>query len=200
MKKFFIFIFYFSLLIVGQSALAKMKSDVLNYIPQLNPTPKYFMTVQGNIDPALKNKIKLIWTADYETTNPTCRKAVSAAEGAYSPRNKSYQYKIIPNEKGSYKTIIPLNQIYPGKCHWQIIGIGYVIYFQSGKEINNANTGISFSSKAKFNGKSIYQKWLCKKEKCYLLQDELGDNVFGGLIKRQQSFLFILDIEAKKND
>ena len=127
MKKFFIFIFCFSFLIVGQSALAKMKSDVLNYIPQLNPTPKYFMTVQGNIDPALKNKIKLIWTADYETTNPTCRKAVSAAEGAYESRGKFFNYQTKPDALGNYQIKIPLDQLKEGVCGWKIATLSYSI-------------------------------------------------------------------------
>jgi len=31
------------------------------YAPQINPHPKYFMMVQGYIDPELKNSIKLNW-------------------------------------------------------------------------------------------------------------------------------------------
>jgi len=146
MKKFFIFIFCFSFLIVGQSALAKMKSDVLNYIPQLNPTPKYFMTIYGKTN---LNSGTVIFQAFYDTENTNCYKTVNRIEGVSSARQKVINYPF-ETSNNHYKIKIPIDYFLAGNCQWKLETITYLV--------NGKNSGfalISFEDSAKNRSNKI---------------------------------------------
>jgi len=97
----------------------------LKYATVLNPSPNYFMTVKGHIDPALVDRINLKWVVTYRNDNPKCQLTTSWIEGADADRNQSVSYKPTLSEKGDFKLQLPLDLYQPGYCKWVLQDISY---------------------------------------------------------------------------
>jgi hypothetical protein len=94
------------------------------YAPTINPQPKYFMTVKGNVDPKLIGKIDIGMQAIYSTTVKNCDKTYNALEGVRGWRQKEIMFYPENIEKnGNYKIEIPLDYFTSGVCSWMIAAI-----------------------------------------------------------------------------
>lgn len=100
------------------------------YKPVVNPQPRYFMTVEGRVDPILTKKFKLKLGMRYYSTNPKCRvlsQYSSPLEGAKFDRDLSDFYVVKPNDAGQYHIKIPLDKYKSGYCRWQPLWLGYTL-------------------------------------------------------------------------
>lgn len=124
------------------------------YKPVLNPHPKYFMTVSGRVDPALKGSVPVSFRLRYQTTNPKCRWNLNSVEGVDSDRYISVVHKVIPNSKGNYHFKFTLDKYLPGYCNWTASDFENAIADPTYSDIvmfdNDAKTSRS-SASANFN-------------------------------------------------
>jgi len=178
---------------IAQSVFASAKTHASDYIPQLNPHPKYFMTVKGKVDPALKNKIKLIWIATYYTTNNQCRKVFDNGKDSFE-RQKNEAYPVVLNKNSSYVLNIPLDKYLPGFCIWKALDISYKIILANGRTIYDTSTGVSFTLVHPSNIKKVTQVWRCNDSNCSLITDSLH-HLFNRPLHRQQSYEYELIIK-----
>ncbi len=168
------------------------------YAPQLNPHPKYFMTVKGKIDPALQGKIKLVWQASYATNNAHCQKVINSWEGVYAPREKKFFYNTVPDQQGNYQMKIPLDGLESGYCQWKINTIGYKLKTKNDIYFNEYPQ-IFFSDR--FNeSEDIVSKedWICAQKNCdYFPIKYFTKN--GAPLNRNKNYFYKIDIKSQKD-
>ena len=88
--------------------------------PKLNPQPKYFVTISGNIEPHMQYPMTVIYKATYAAYNPNCSTMINRLEGVQGMPGYSDYYPAKPNSHGDYKVKIPIDKFLPGKCGWEI--------------------------------------------------------------------------------
>lgn len=93
--------------------------------PQLNPHPKYFVTISGTINPHLKHRIYYLLRSTYGAYNPKCTVWVNHFEGVKGIPGHTEYYSAKPDANGHYVVKIPIDHYKPGKCNWKIAGISY---------------------------------------------------------------------------
>jgi len=93
--------------------------------PQLNPHPKYRVTISGNIAPNLKWPMYFGFWATYAAYNPKCKVDVNTFEGVSGQPGHPIFYPVKPDKKGDYQIKIPIDYYLPGKCDWKIAWIDY---------------------------------------------------------------------------
>jgi hypothetical protein len=111
--------------------------------PKKNKNPKYFVTISGNILPALSKPIYLGFWAHYAAYSPKCKVWVNRTEGVKGMPAKTKFYPAIPNKQGSYVIKIPIDQYQKGRCNWMIEGIDYNVSLHKINSTYNASNGIS---------------------------------------------------------
>ena len=88
--------------------------------PTINPTPKYFVTISGNIDPKMKKPIYMGFWVSYGGYNKECSSIPNKWSGiSYMPGKVDF-YSAKPNKKGDYTVKIPIDRYKKGKCDWKI--------------------------------------------------------------------------------
>src|SRR3989339_391722 len=196
MKKFFIFVFCFSLLMVGQSALARTKSDALNYIPQLNPTPKYFMTAAGFIDSPLQGKVRLVWIAYYRAFNniDQCKEVLNPVDAVSVPKEKKYFFSVPITKKEVYEYRIPLDKFQHGFCDWRIYKIDYFLENLENKEDEPLLSEVFFDEGAKIeDGMIISDTIFCNRENCVFEKKDNLANIMP--ISSKKNYLYSVAVE-----
>ena len=143
------------------------------YAPKVNPNPKYFMTVEGNIDPRLKNTVPLKIITSYYTTNSECRYVISSFEGASTYRKINSTINVKTDSTGNYKYSIPLDLYEPGYCGWNIINITYIIDNKT-PDYEGYNIASFFNPK-RLDPPSLIgiDNWICQNNNC-----DLDENTF----------------------
>ena len=165
-----------------------------NHLPVENTHPKYFMTVKGNIAPALKDKVKLKWVASYYTTNPKCRRTINKLEGISSYLERDFTYQVKPDDKGNFNFKIPLDRFEPGICNWQMLNIEY--YLNSA----TAWRDIDLSKNSKIASYKMKDDFLCEGSKCNLQTKKIEGryNVSPyGILSTDGNYFFNLNIKGK---
>ena len=114
---------YRVLLIIILGGLLYYAYHYWKYTPQRNPHPQYFMTVSGNVDPSLRDKVHLKWTATYSTTKRACDKTYNHFEGVVGWRWITRTFTTQVDHTGHYQLRIPLDHYKPGYCGWKIASI-----------------------------------------------------------------------------
>lgn len=117
---------YLTILLILASLLSGCSTAGLKYLPEKNPQPKYFLTVQGHIDPKLIKDVKITWILDFETSNQTdthCEDVVSYFEGAIFPKDTYLKITTKPDKNGDFKQKLPLDYYSPGYCGWGLNNI-----------------------------------------------------------------------------
>ena len=93
--------------------------------PKLNPHPKYFVTISGNIEPNMPYPQTLVFRATYGAYHPDCRVWISHFEGVSGISGHTVYYPVKPNDKGDYRIDIPIDAYQPGKCDWKMAWVMY---------------------------------------------------------------------------
>jgi len=91
--------------------------------PKLNPHPKYFVTISGNIQPHMPYPQTLMFRATYAAYNPKCSIWISYLEGVPGMPGHPVYYPVHPNTKGDYKVKIPIDAYKPGMCDWKAMRV-----------------------------------------------------------------------------
>jgi hypothetical protein len=114
---------YWFLIIISAIGLLYYGYHYWKYTPQRNPHPQYFMTVTGSVDPSLKDKVHLKWTATYSTTKRACDVTYNHFEGLIGWRSTTKTFSTHVDHTGHYQLRIPLDYYKPGYCGWKIFEI-----------------------------------------------------------------------------
>lgn len=93
--------------------------------PKINPHPKYFVTVSGNIEPHMPYPQTLVFRATYGAYHPSCRVWISRLEGVRGIAGHTVYYPAQPDAKGNYQVKIPIDAYKPGKCDWKMAWVMY---------------------------------------------------------------------------
>ena len=93
--------------------------------PTLNPHPKYYVRVTGNIDPRFNPKIQMGLWASYGGYNQKCLKWVNKFEGVKGMPGHVDYYPVKFDEQGNYSVKIPIDRYQLGKCQWKLTWIDY---------------------------------------------------------------------------
>jgi hypothetical protein len=138
------------------------------YTPRVNPKPKYFINVKGEINTKISKKIKLMWVITYRSTNKSCARTINWFEGVTIPRITKIKINAMPNKVGQYHQKIYLDRYRPGDCQWQPMNISYKL-FLNGKEVNTILNDIVFDNSSKKPLKNSQRmNWVCSNNKCHL--------------------------------
>ena len=133
------------------TACDKLKD--LKFRPKLNPSPKYYITYQGFIDPSLNHLVKLSILTVYATTNPKCQSEASWLNGGLGPRmRKNYTY-VVPDITGHFSYKVPLDKYLPGICGWQ----AYEMLFND-ESIKNPRAYVTGEVFTSSKHKAVYMK------------------------------------------
>jgi hypothetical protein len=97
--------------------------------PTLNPHPKYYVTVSGNIAPDLPHPMYMAFWATYGGYNPKCKVWVNFLEGIPGMPGHPDFYPVKPDAKGNYIVKIPIDRYKPGRCDWKIAWIDFSFGF-----------------------------------------------------------------------
>lgn len=154
---------------------SKPKEDP-KFKPVLNPTPKYFITYKGFIDPSLNHLVKLTILTIYTSTNPKCRKEINKLEGVSAPRERLHYSYVKPGPSGHFSYKVPLDKFTLGFCKWRI---GWANYNDEGKNPNswgNINTLATFTKELN-KGKTLTKQKLeevCTLKKCTVISTSIN--------------------------
>jgi hypothetical protein len=195
---------YWTLLIISLIGLLYYGYHYWKYTPRPNPHPQYFMTVTGSVDPSLKDKVHLKWTATYSTTKRACDKTYNHFEGVVGWRWVTRTFTTHVDHTGHYQLRIPLDYYQPGYCGWKIASInncsmigpgcgGIAEFYPCGNsilcEVTNSqpNPKATYSHTARYttNCKQHDGKWQC-------VPTDNSNNFSNSLfIPRRQDYRFI---------
>ena len=145
--------------------------DYFRYHPAKNPHPKYFLTVKGYVDPAMKDQLKLTWTMYYYTTNHQCDKTYNWFEGVSGERQIFKHFKVTPDARGYYQLKLPIDAVKPGFCRWKTGGAWYSFKYKYFRRPGDANSSIGFSKAGKKIVVPITQTFICKNVSCSFTSD-----------------------------
>lgn len=166
------------------------------YAPDINPNPRYFMTVQGYIDPALNNLVQLTIIATYYTTNPKCDYTVDSWAGvsAYRVINKPVVVKT--DNTGHYKYRIPLDLYKPAFCGWEIDTIAYKI--DNSVPDYNAYIIAFFSKKGRKPENNIAaDNWICLNNQQCDIQKQIYFK-FGDNLSSNKNYIFNINFSRNR--
>lgn len=155
---------YFLLLIIT-AFLASCVSHGIppEYMPEKNPRPKYFLTVEGYIAPSLRKTVKVTWVLDYQTTNPKCESEINDFEGVWVSQDKNIKIVSRANTAGEFKNQLPLDYYLLGKCKWKLNNISY----NAGDLKDVFVTGIDGKTQAL--RQTSFDELVCHKPDCELI-------------------------------
>lgn len=93
----------------------------------VNPTPKYFVTIKGNIEPHMPYPMTVMFRASYAAYNPKCavKQGWLSASGLSAMPAKNVIYSAKPDKQGNYVIKIPIDAYQTGSCDWKIAWIMY---------------------------------------------------------------------------
>lgn len=151
------------------------------YKPEVNPTPKYFFTIEGNIDPTFNGQMHLFLKALYISTNLSCIYTYNRLEGASGERTMEVVYKIQPDMSGNYYYSIPLDHFKPGYCGWQLDSIdekaGLGKQYADGNDFFDWVTIIIFDKKFESNKFDKTDIKDCDDEGCYIQNHSMPNKI-----------------------
>lgn len=167
--------------------------------PQLNPHPKYFLTVKGRIDPAIAHNVNLVWSISYATNNEQdnkCQNVVDRFAGAIFPLTKDDSYTVQPNQQGYYAYNIALDKYIPGYCKWLPLAAAYEFKLRSNGY--RAFMNIKFDSKKNERPNFYQDTWRCNSEYCDLLQFLNRKKYEPITVHYHGNYVYALHIEVEK--
>lgn len=91
--------------------------------PKLNPNPKYYVTISGNIQPHMRYPETLLFRATYGAYKPSCHKTINWLAGVSGMPGKPDYYPVHPDAEGNYVVKIPIDRYLAGQCDWKIAWI-----------------------------------------------------------------------------
>ena len=103
--------------------------------PKLNPSPKYFLTIEGTVAPAFRGTGHLVFMASYSTSKDPCFHETNYLAGMIQGESKTKYYWIKPDKNSHYKIKIPMDKYVPGTCGW----IPYTVAMDFAKDKKDAN-------------------------------------------------------------
>lgn len=177
--------------------------------PMLNPNPKYFVTISGNIQPHMRYPMTVKFKAVYAGYHPQCQVWVNKLEGVPGLPAHHKIYAAHPDAKGNYVVRIPIDAYLPGKCQWKM---AWVMVSFLPKKLDNKNKSeyqdpwsdmIRFGHRGNANELPMYPDFsnatsLCGSDGSW---NCLGEDITGSYVKnvsRNKSFHFIQNIKPKK--
>jgi hypothetical protein len=176
--------------------------------PKLNPHPKYFVTISGNIQPHMRYPMTVKFKAVYAGYHPQCQVWVNKLAGVPGLPAHHKIYAAHPDAKGNYAVRIPIDAYLPGKCQWKMAWVMEAIMSTTPKNKDEKSwpwfDSIHFGrfSANELPSFPIHTKALslCGKggfEQC------TGTDLIPGYTKyvpRETSYHFIQDIKSKKGE
>jgi hypothetical protein len=149
--------------------------DYFRYHPAKNPHPKYFLTVKGHVDPAMKKHLKVTWGVGYSTTNPDCDETYNWFEGAWGPRDTDVTYAVHIQANGDYQLNIPLDGLHPGYCAWETGDVYYSFNYYHFKHSADSDTSFGLRKTGRKQAAPIKQTVICQPSGCDLTKDSVAD-------------------------
>ena len=149
--------------------------DYFRYHPAKNPHPKYFLTVKGYVDPAMKDQLKLTWTMYYYTTNHQCDKTYNWFEGVSGERQIFKHFKVTPDARGYYQLKLPIDAVKPGVCRWKTGGAWYSFKYNNLKNSGDADTSFAFGKAGKKQTPPIRQTLICQNTDYSFTKNSVAD-------------------------
>ncbi len=159
----YVFILLVACLITGCSEPEDKKDP--RFVPQLNPHPKYFITVEGDIDPGIAEDLTLSWHIAYATHNDACHKVVNYFEGAEVARFMEETVTFLTNA-GHYRYKLPLDKYLPGYCRWEATSMDY--YFGSMSNRYKFTSGSDFTEDSPITHADFSITWQCNENSCHV--------------------------------
>lgn len=154
-------------LLLTLTACSQDNKTYPRFMPQLNPQPKYFVTVEGYINPKLAQDINLTWHIAYITHNDDCREVFNPLEGVYGARSQEDSFLIKTDETNHYSYKIPIDKYLPGYCDWHATSMYYESRSKSKKY--RLTSDFVFSHIAQTSDQTYWDLWKCN-NKCELTQ------------------------------
>ena len=141
-------------LMMGMMLLSGCFKHKEKYRPVLNPHPKYFVTIKGNIQPHMPYPVALFFRATYSANNPACEETTNWLEGIKGMPAKNHYYYIKPNKQGNYKIHIPIDKYVLGHCQWKIAEIN--VAFTKPSTIKGQPQNAKFGDMIRFGNKNSH--------------------------------------------
>jgi len=156
-------------------------NDDPTYAPKLNPHPRYFLTLKGNIAPEILKKVDVWIGSTYFTHNIVCGYG-PIQEGFRLQRNRHAEVKLMPDKKGNYLLKVPLDKYKEDRCAWGPDHVEYYLDFKNGYSDNGgAVTGNLASFDIDYpNDKKLRQTGTAKCDKnmvCYFSRERTIPNL-----------------------
>lgn len=149
----------FSLFLLGCDDSDSYYKQTGKYAPLVNPSPKYYLHVSGEVPKEKANSLIINWEIVYSTNTPECRKYASRIEGASFPRESLARLTTKPDKDGRYNFQLPLDYYSEGYCKWRPYNVNYTIdtrkHFDPDK---NYYYGIRLTTE-KIPGSESLQSW-----------------------------------------
>jgi hypothetical protein len=170
--------------------------DYFRYHPAKNPHPKYFLTVKGHVDPAMKDQLKLVWTMYYYTTNHQCDKTYNWFEGMSAERQIFKKFKVSIDAQGNYQLKLSIDAVKPGFCRWKTGGAWYSFKYNKFKEAGEADTSFSFGETGKKQILPIKQTLICQNAGYSFTKNSVADLPYG--LSNKASHQIIVNFKQAK--
>lgn len=173
--------------------------------PILNPHPKYFVHITGNIQPHMRYPMTVKFRASYAGYDPSCQVWVNELEGIPGLPAHHTVYAAHPDAKGNYSINIPIDKYKLGKCQWKMAwimikflakGVSKKDRLEDGEDwgdmirFGNENSSDELPAYPDSNHATLY----CNK---IGFQNCKGDYLSGGYVKsvkRNRSYSFVQNI------
>ena len=149
--------------------------DYFRYHPAKNPHPKYFLTVKGYVDPAMKDQLKLTWTMYYYTTNHQCDKTYNWFEGVSGERQIFKHFKVTPDARGYYQLKLPIDAVKPGFCQWTMGAAYYGFKYKNLKQSGYADTNFDFSKAGRKQTLPLKQTLILQNSDYFFTKSSIAD-------------------------
>ncbi len=182
----YVFILLVACLITGCSEPEDKKDP--RFVPQLNPHPKYFITVEGDIDPGIAEDLTLSWHIAYATHNDACNKVVNYFEGAEVARFTEETVTFLANA-GHYRYQFAIDKYLPGYCQWEAVSIYYKFSSHKQGQIKG-QADFDFGNPSKSYPYVYQDSWLCHDIKCDLVKQVVLHAYFA----RNHSYVYKLHL------
>jgi hypothetical protein len=117
--------FVLSLLAVLLCSCSQPAKEDPRFKAVLNPTPHYFITYKGFIDPSLNHLVKLTILTVYNTTHPDCEIDTNQLAGVSVPREQLLYTYVTPDANGRFSYQVPLDKYLTGYCNWVVSWTNY---------------------------------------------------------------------------
>lgn len=131
---------------------------------QLNPHPKYFLTIKGHIAEQLRNKIQLRFIQSTVGWSDRCTQVTNHFEGISGNPLKNDPYLAKLDASGNYVIKIPLDKYLPGYCAWRPWGMGITLTEQEYQHVPNGFAFINYSNTKPNKNSSRVFNYICPKK------------------------------------